>query len=201
MTSRNLAILILVCAIPGCGGSGSAQTSTSRASVRIEWPGTGRLIPAASNYIRVRAWTLDGQPVGTTPPAVQRPATGVNQTSEIIIDQLPVGQTVTIRAEAFPDAGLDSGGKKAQARGDTMLLIRNDAPNTFDISMASTVRSLTVNLIQNGQTVQPPYLFEAGDLIIAAVQSRDTEGDTVLVTSSNLQWTRSGGAGVLMNGD
>ena len=191
--------LLTVLLLAGCGGH-SVSSSNGRAALRITWPQNSRLIPAAANFIRVSALRLDGGLVGSAPAVVRRPSAGENRTQTINIDQLPVGEQVIIRAEAFPGANLDADGTKAQARGDAILLIRNDQENTFDINMGSTVRSLGVTLIRNGEEVQPPYHFTAGDLVVAAVQARDADGDPVIVESANLRWNRSGPSAVLING-
>src|SRR5688572_6325188 len=93
------AFIAVVALIAGCAGGG--KTLDGRASIAIEWPEPGRLIPKAANFVRVRAFTSGGDPIGTQPPAVARPVPPASSTTTINIDNLPVGANVTFRAQAF----------------------------------------------------------------------------------------------------
>ena len=192
-------VVCVVAVFVGCG-TGKGQDLSGRASIAIEWPEPGRLIPKAANFVRVRAVTTGGAPVGTQPPAVGRPTPPASSTSVITIDNLPVGANITFIAEAFsqnPDA---VGGQTAQASGQQTLLIRNDAPNTFDISMASTVGRVTFE--RNGVTIGEGETLNlvAGEDANLAAQARTagTPGALVLVDPNNWAWT-SGNTNLKIN--
>ena len=194
-------IIVLFAAVAlwaGCGGGGG-QDRSGRASIAVQWPEPGRLIPKAAHFVRVRAVTSGGDPVGTQPDAVDRPGPGEDSTTVITINGLPVGATITFIAEAFandPDPGNPDPGP-AQARGQQAILIRNDAPNTFDISMASSVAQIAVF---NGPTEVIGNLnVIAGQDIPLTAQARNATGAMVLVDDSNWDWSRSGTTEITFN--
>ncbi len=190
------AVISVIALIAGCSGGG--RVLSGRASIAIEWPEPSRLIPKAANFVRVRAFTSTDTPIGSQPPAVSRPVPPASSTTTINIDNLPVGENITFRAEAFaqnPDA---VGGQIPQASGQQTLLIRNDAPNTFDISMASTVSQVTFE--RNGAPIAGTLDLIAGeDANITAQARTPAPGNAlVLVDPNNWSWT-SGNANLKVN--
>jgi len=179
--------------IAGCGGGG--HNASGRASISILWPEPTRLIPKATNFVRVRALTSGGDPIGTLAPAVGRPGIGQQQTTTIHIDNLPVGATITFRAEAF-SVNPDVTPSTPQARGQQAILIRNDAPNSFDISMASTVTQLAV--FRGATEITTTLNLTAGEDAALNVVARDGAGSMVLVDPTNFRWS-SGNTNLKLN--
>jgi hypothetical protein len=178
----------------GCGGGG--KDTSGRASIAIEWPEPGRLIPKAANFVRVRAFTAGGDPVGTQPASVGRPVAPASSTSTITIDNLPVGANITFRAEAFAQNPDNVAGQIPQASGQQTLLIRNDAENTFDISMASTVSAITFQ--RDATPIAGTLNLVAGEDANITAQARNTTGALVLVDNNNWSWN-SGNADLKVN--
>ena len=197
MLRRNhlIATLAIVAALwAGCGGGGPDRSG--RASIAIEWPEPGRLIPKAANFVRVRAVTSGGDPIGTQPPAVARPIPPASATTTINIDNLPVGENITFRAQAFAQNPDTVGGQIPQASGQQTLLIRNDAQNTFDISMASTVSQVTFE--RDGAPIVGTLNLTAGEDANVTAQARTATNALVLVDPNNWSWT-SGNVSLRIN--
>ena len=184
-------ITVLVVSV-GCGGGGGGKDSSGRATIAIQWPEPGRLIPKAANFVKVRALS----PGATDAPAVPRPALGEDNTSQITIDNLPVGATVVFLAEAFAQNPDLVPGQTPQASGQQAILIRWPEPNTFDISMASTVNQIAV--FRGATELTGPLELLAGEDAALSVQARDSGGAMVLVAPENWTWN-SGSAALRLN--
>src|SRR5438128_1427995 len=101
-------IILMIRLLSGCGGGTDSKSGTGRAEFKILWPERSRLIPDASNSIKVeirRGGALVDSKVAP------RPAAG--SSSLIIFDNLPVAQ-VSAEAAAYPSV---DGTGVAQAQG------------------------------------------------------------------------------------
>src|SRR5687768_14979376 len=145
----------------GCGGGKSAESG--RAVFTVVWPARSRLIPAASNSIKVEI------SLGLTEIAervIPRPA-GAG-TASVAFENLPVGD-LSVTATAHP--GSDGSGI-AQARGTAPLTIRPNQTTDFTITMESTIRSVEI--------VPPTGPVRPGDVLQLGLTVRDADGNLVL---------------------
>src|SRR5438105_633967 len=115
----------------GCGGSsGGGSPDTGDVVVRITFPIASRLIPRASNSVRIRVL------IGQSPIAqaiVARPAQGGTATATL--NSVPVG-SVSIDSAAFPTT--DATGV-AQATATVPFVVHPAVVNRVDLTMASTI--------------------------------------------------------------
>jgi hypothetical protein len=176
-----LAICLAALPISGCGGgspaSVNANNGTGRATMSIIWPPKSRLIPDASNSIRVDIMR-SGTPI--TSKVVARPAAG--GTSIVTLDNLPAG-SFTAYATAYPQT---DGTGIGQATASVPLTIQLGQTTNFTITMASTIDHLDLTphdpSIGTGQGVQ------------LTVTAKDIAGNIVLTSPAKLQWGHVGAA-------
>ena len=160
--------------LSGCGGNMQTATATGRASVVIKWPARSRLIPDASNSIKVEFSD------GTTTVAstlIPRPAQG--GPAAVSFDPLPVG-TLTVLATAYPQT---DGTGTAQARASLPLDIQAGQDTSFSITMESTIDH--VELSPTSATIPP-----GGNMQFVGT-AKDSSGSVVLLSASKLQWASS----------
>jgi hypothetical protein len=161
----------------GCGGSGgsggrdSNQTLTGRATVNIRWPERTRLIPFASESVRIQI-TRDG--VGLGESLMVRPAAG-GQTSATF-DTLPLGNVV-VTATALPKS---DGSGTAQAQAQVTATVVADAINPVSITMASTITRL--------EATPTPLRLAANQTAPVVATARNAEGEAVLIAPATLIW-------------
>jgi uncharacterized protein YjdB len=176
----SLAVLLSVgaglTAVSGCGGgqSGASLTqtaSTGRAVVAVNWPSRSRLIPAASNSIRIEV--LRGANIIAS-QLIARPDTGE---SVVTFEHLPV-VPLTVRAHAFPGA---DGSGVAQAAGSAPVTVIAGQTVNFDITMATTVDQIAVT--------PNDVLLRPGVSATLTVTAKDAAGNIVLIAPEKLQWT------------
>ncbi|RYG32207.1 DUF3500 domain-containing protein [bacterium] len=177
-SSLSLAALLLWAATAACGGSsgGSSEstTATGGATLTIIWPEATRLIPVASNSIKVTF--LQGLTTVST-QTVTRPTTG--NTSTVTFPTLP-STTLTLKAEAFPNT---SGGGVAQASASKgVTILANDTINVA-ITMASTISTISVTPASPAVAVG-----STTELVGTALNA---SGATVLVSTATASWTSS----------
>jgi sugar lactone lactonase YvrE len=143
-----LAALIAAALLAGCGGGGTPET-TGRATVTVTWPERSRLIPVASNSIKV---TFAKGTAAVASQVLPRPATGNETTAEF--PSLPPG-VLTVTAAAYPTT---DGTGVAQAQASLLATIEPGKVTPVDITMASTIDHLDVTpsptAVQTGNTVQ-----------------------------------------------
>src|SRR5204862_401741 len=120
----------------GCGGQGGQQQPTGRAVFTIIWPNDSRLIPAASNSIKVVI--KRGAAVSAT-QTLARPVGG--GPANVTFDTLPV-DTLSATATAYPQA---NGTGVAQATATVPLVIQANQTTNFSLTMASTIDHLEVS--------------------------------------------------------
>src|SRR5687767_9416471 len=114
----------------GCGG-GSESAESGRAVFTVVWPARSRLIPVASNSIKVEI-SRNGTEVAEK--VIARPATSV------AFENLPVGD-LSVTVTAHPNA---DGSGTAQARGTAPLTIRPNQTTDFTVTMESTIQSVVI---------------------------------------------------------
>jgi hypothetical protein len=155
----------------GCGGS-SAPSATGRAVFTINWPPPGRLIPAASNSIKVDVLRHG---VFFTSQVVARPAGG--GPAVLTFDSLPV-DTLTAAATAYPQ---NDGTGVAQATASVPLTINPGQTTNFGITMASTIDH--VELSPSSPSVP------VGQTVSLTMTAKDLAGSIVLTTPGKLSWS------------
>ena len=177
MMSRLVSFLtpvVVLSFVAGCGGSSSSVDSsgTARATLTFTWPQRSRLIPIASNSIKISIsnGTTTFEKLVTRPDAVN------STTTQITFDKVNSGN-YQVTATAYPNA---DGTGRPQALGTTSLSISQGQTTNFNITMDSTVTQVKIvgplSLVAN-----VPTTFTA--------QAIDSANYLVLVDPSTLQWT------------
>jgi hypothetical protein len=175
----------LIFSLPGCGGGGSKQVTTARATGRaafsIKWPERpSKLIPIASNSIRITIMNGAAQ-VATV--LVARPQTFAS------FDTLPVG-SLTAVANAFPNA---DGTGIAQANGTVPLAITANNQTVASLTMGSTITHFAG--APNIRTISP------GTRVQLTYYPVDGFGNVVLVAPGGLKITSSNPLVMAVNPD
>lgn len=157
----------------GCGGAASSSSVTEGAArVTIQWPESTRLIPAASNSVKVSF--LRGATVVASQTAA-RPDTGGSTT--LAFTDLPA-QTLTLRAEAFPNA---NGTGTAQASASKSVSIVAHTNTDLAITMASTIGSIGVSPALSNLLIGETTILEAVPV--------DGSGRIVLLSDAATSWS------------
>jgi hypothetical protein len=176
--------MLLVINLVGCGGGDNgvpAVTRTGQVTVVVSWPaGANRLIPKASNSIRVEILQPSGEPLA--PPqdvTINRP-----QTTATLTD-VPAGDAI-LKAAAYPEA--DAQGV-AQAAGEKAFTVVAGQTVTVPVTMDSTIASVAV-------TPNPASVTVNGTIQLTAT-AQDASGATVLVpTTDAFTWAVTAGGSV-----
>jgi hypothetical protein len=167
-----LATLLLGTALAGCGGSSpSANPGTGKATFTVVWPEPSRLLPAASNSVKVEI--MQG-PASVGSKVVARPAQGGSAT--VSFDALPVG-ALTATATAHPQA---DGTGTAQAQGTVPLTVNAGQNTAFTLTMASTIDHLEVT--------PPTVTLSTGQTQQLGMAAKNAAGSIVLVAGGKVQW-------------
>jgi len=155
----------------GCGGGGNSAES-GRAEFRILWPEPDtRLIPAASNSIKVEI-RRGGNVIATR--TAPRPAGGGS--ALVVFDNLPVAQ-VTATASAHPNA---DGTGTAQAAGSVTFNVQANQTTPFTITMGSTIDHLEVT--------PPTVTLDPNEEQTLSVAAKDSANNIILLSPSKLDW-------------
>jgi hypothetical protein len=175
-TTLGLLVMVsTVFALPGCGGGGNglsaAGSRSGRAAITVTWPSRSRLIPLASNSIKIDI-KQGALVVGSK--TVARPADGISTT--VTIDPLPTGDLTAI-ATAYPQA---DGTGIAQAAGTVPLHVNSGQTATFTLTLGSTVSSLS--LTPAASTIP------SGGTTHIDLTARDSGGNVVLISPSKVRW-------------
>jgi hypothetical protein len=159
----------------GCGGGGGNNTSgTGRAALSITWPSRSRLIPVASNSIRI-IFTQNGTVLANQ--LVPRPAAG--GASSITVNNLKVGALV-MAATAYPNA---DGTGAAQASGSTTINIADNQTTNVTLTMNSTIDHLEVT--------PSPLTVVANANVQVVATAKDASGAIVLTTPGKFTYDSS----------
>ncbi len=173
----NLAVLLLTgAALAGCGGGGGnsnqAVTNSGRYVVNIKWPARGRLIPVASNSIKL---VLNGKNGVIDTRVLARPASG-DQTSTAF-NNLGAGN-VTLAASAFPTT---DGTGVAQAAGSASGTVLNGKTSTITINMDSTIARLEVD--------PDDFFLAVGNTRVMTATAFDANNNVVLIDPTKITWS------------
>jgi hypothetical protein len=189
--------LVALGVLSGCGGgSGLTPVGAGKnggATVTIKWPTRGRLIPLASNSIKVIV--DDGQGFVTSQVA-DRPEGGGNST--LHFDNLP-SAWVTIAAIAYPQVGAQG---VAQASGAVSTYIYANSTADVVMSMDSTIRRVDllgdfIVGIGETSTLNPAAKNSNGEVVVVPVdgytwESADPSIATVDVTTGVVTGVKAG---------
>lgn len=165
--------------LSGCGGGGGAQgdkaSSSSepagQAAFTVRWPEPSRLIPFASNSIKVQVMRGDAF-LGER--LLVRPAGG-GETSAIF-ERLSTGDAVAT-ATAYPNAG---GTGVAQASAQVTFTIVGGQTTNLRLTMNSTIDRIEI--------APSAPLLPVGQSVALAATAKNAAGEVVLIAAENLRW-------------
>lgn len=165
---------LLIC--EGCGGSRTIgpHAATASLAISIDWPDRSRLIPVASNSIRV-VLRRGGETIAER--VMPRPV-GQSQ-STALFDGLSSGE-VLVEAQAFPS--IDGSGVALAAGAKVASVVFGKTANatlTMESSIEQVIVSPATVALSVGQETQ------------VSVEAIDSTGRTVLLTPTKLQWSSS----------
>jgi hypothetical protein len=168
-----LMLLLAVAFLNGCGGSraGNNNSMTGRAALSITWPSRSRLIPVASNSIRI-LFTQNGTVLANQ--LVPRPSAG--GTSSVTVNNLKVGALV-MAATAYPNA---DGTGVAQASGTTTINIADNQTTAVTLTMNSTIDHL--------EATPAPLNGAPGTNFQLVVTAKDVSNAIVLLTPGKITY-------------
>ena len=169
--------------LPGQSAGSGALSRTATATVRVAWPQRDdtRLIPVASNSIRI---TITGQDSFSATQVIARPAT------QAVFTNLPPGQ-LTVVASAHPDAsGLT---EPAQASGATVVQAVADESFQIALTLASTIDR--IELLGGAASLD---IGQSGNFSVTA---RNASGQVVLTTPGKWVWTSDNGSVATVTGN
>ena len=168
-----LCLLTMPICLGGCGGQTASGTSKGRLVFTVRWP-SGRLIPAASQSIRVQAFSLEPEDAGKLGEAVISRGGGGSSSAELELPSIKY----RIEASAHPNEG---GAGVAQAKGSVELIVEAQKTSTITLDMTSTIASIQISpanpRVDPGGTV---------DLTATAVNA---QGEMVLVAPQKWHWS------------
>jgi hypothetical protein len=165
-------VILLTQGLIGCGG-GSTSSKYGSVSFRVQWPERNRLIPTASDSIKVEV--KDGEKVvGSL--VLQRPAEG--GVSEAKIGSLPV-KTLTNVVTAYPF--VDASGV-AQAEATGTVTIKANEEVRVSITLVSTIDRLEP-LGAN------PLRLAVGEKYKLSVSPKNAKGELVLILDFSLVYS------------
>ncbi len=169
---RFMGALALCSLLAGCGGGGGGSSTapkeqTGQAVFTVQWPDRSRLIPRASNSIRLTL-SSGGSPVVTT--LLTRPASTASFTN------LQIGD-YTATAVAYPNP---DGSGVAQAQASVPITISTGQTTDVTLVLNSTIQKLDVTPPTPTTTVRNQVQLTA--------TPRDAAGNVVLVLPSTLSW-------------
>jgi len=153
----------------GCGGGSSARTG--RATFSVNWPIPTRVIPAASQSIKI---TLTNAGGFHSQKLTARPAQG--GTASVTFFDIPVG-LMTATAVAYPNS---DGTGTAQAQGSVVFTVVANEVAVVNLTMSSTIAGLELNPANPSVAV--------GGTTPLIVTARNQADEVVLVTPRQFQW-------------
>lgn len=175
------AVLMLVCLLlllAGCGGGSSrhggttaAPAASGSAAFTVRWPERSRLIPFASNSIKVRLMRGDafqGERL------LVRPAGG-GETSAVF-ERLSTGDA-TATAEAYPNA---DGTGVAQASAQVTFTIVGGQTTNLRLTMNSTIDRIEIT--------PPAPSLPVGQSVALTATAKNAASEVVLIAGENLRW-------------
>jgi hypothetical protein len=163
----------------GCGSGGNndnnpnPESNVGRAEFQIVWPERTRLIPVATQSIKI---VLGG--TATVEKTVSRPATGTDQTTVSFTDL--VAGNYSVAATAYPNS--DATGV-SQATGNTSIVIVKNQTTAGTLTMNSTITKVK---IEPASTAITP-----GNTQNITGTAQDSSNATVLTSPSKWTWSSS----------
>jgi TolB protein len=176
---RELVTIIGIMVLAGVIGCSSSTTSVNLHSghgsmvVSVQWPERTRLIPAASESLRLVAANAANY---REERVIDRPADSVTVT--VVFDAVPTGE-ITLEAIAYPQAG---GQGVPQAAGRAVVTVVAEATAQITLTMTSSITQLVITA---------PAPLEIGESVTLTAVPRDTQGRIVLVADGQITWTSS----------
>ena len=177
------AIATLLVVLAGCGGSGGGRRGPVEvASVQISviWPETAgpvdtQLIPDASTSIKIEIF--EQPPAGSLlgDAIINKPQTTA------VINNIPVGD-VRVCCNAYP---LPNAVGVAQATAEELRTVVSGGPNTFTITMASTITNVVIAPVS-------PQVQEGGGTQTLTATAKDASNNTVMVALGAWTWNIQG---------
>ncbi len=177
--------LVVIGLLAGCGSRGSTIGSTSTSTggsggvaVNVAWPtSTSRLIPAASNSIKLQLTKADGTALSPAIEAtIDRPQTTCTLTGA------PVG-SLLLKATAHPQTG---GLGTAQASGQKPVTIYSGQNTTVSLTLNTTITKVVI--------APATTTVAVGAKTTLAATAQDASGTTVLVpAASGFTWAVTAG--------
>src|SRR5687767_6651010 len=156
-------------ALTSCGGTDSADSG--RAVFTIVWPESSRLIPEASQSVRVE---IRRNNVVIAIRVIPRPVGGGPASADF--QNLPVGP-VTAVATAHPNA---DGTGVAQASGSVGFTVQAGQTTPFTLTMGSTINRIEV--------IPPDIDLNPGQNQQLAVSAKNAANEIVLISTNKLDW-------------
>lgn len=159
--------------IAGCGGNGGSSTLVSgggNLQVGVTWPEATRLIPLASNSIKVDVY--DGANLVAS-ELIPKPLTLAN------FNNVPTGN-LTVVATAFPNA---DGSGVAQATGTAGALITVANTTVVGLTMGSTITQM--------EMTPASVTLTGGQSSSVVATPKDASGNVVLVSPLNITYLSS----------
>ena len=218
--AASVTVLALMTVLPlsGCGagnrlfgGSGGSGTTRKVGTMtfRVTWPKQSRLVPIASNAIRVTV-TRNGAVVSSK--TVVKPADFSDATppSTVTFDNLEVGDsasavpadqvfTYTITATAFPVDPITNPTAVPQASGTVDVGLSTEDPSkTVGLTMASTIKSVVISSPILGTNLGPNRTMT---LTATAYDGTNGTGNVVLTTANKWKWSQSAVVGGNLSGE
>lgn len=172
------AFLMLSCGVAslglsGCGGGSSVAPATGLA-FRIQWPESSRLIPGATQSVRVTVKDAGGF---QTFRVANKPASG--NFSTLVFFGLQPGD-LTVEASAFPSA--DAQGV-ALAQSSTRVTVSSGNQTNLQLSLATTVDRVEVS--PASASIRP------GSAQTLTGVAKDASGNLIPLTASKTRWASS----------
>jgi len=166
---RTLAV-VLAGVLVGCGG-GADSADSGGAVFTVVWPESTRLIPEASQSIRVE---IRRNNVAVATRVIPRPVGGGSASADF--QNLPVGPVSAI-ATAHPQA---DGAGVAQASGSVAFTVQAGQTIPFTLNMGSTIDRIEVN---------PPSVdLNPAQTQPLGITARNAANQIVLVAANKLEW-------------
>jgi hypothetical protein len=171
--------MLAASALAGCGtgaNQASSGAGTGRVTVTVNWPtpGHSRLIPAATQSLRL---DLESGATITASQILNAPTTGEPTQVTTTFSGVPVG-AYSLISNAYPQAGAVG---TALATGSSPVTVSVGQASSVTITMGSTISALGIS------PANPTMALGQAPLTLNPVAT-DGAGNTVLVTPAKLTW-------------